>query len=57
MYIAYKFRMYPADEQKMTINKNFGCSRFIYNYYLTDIKEHKYLNATACIDHYVKHLK
>ena len=57
MYIAYKFRMYPAYEQKVLINKNFGCSRFIYNYYLTYIKEHKYLNATACINHYVKHLK
>ena len=57
MYIAYKFRMYPTNEQKVLINKNFGCSRFIYNYYLTYIKEHKYLNATACIEHYVKHLK
>ena len=49
--------MYPTNEQKVLINKNFGCSRFIYNYYLTYIKEHKYLNATACIEHYVKHLK
>ena len=57
MYIAYKFRIYPTDEQKVLINKNFGCSRFIHNYYLTYIKEHKYLNATACIDHYVKYLK
>ena len=57
MYIAYKFRIYPTDEQKIIINKNFGCSRFVYNYYLTYIKEHKYLNATACINHYVKHLK
>ena len=57
MYIAYKFRMYPNDEQKVLINKNFGCSRFIYNYYLTYIKEHKYMNAKACIDHYIKYLK
>ena len=57
MYIAYKFRIYPTDEQRIIINKNFGCSRFVYNYYLTYIKEHKYLNATACINHYVKHLK
>ena len=57
MYIAYKFRIYPTDDQKIIINKNFGCSRFVYNYYLTYIKEHKYLNATACINHYVKHLK
>ena len=57
MYIAYKFRIYPTDDQKINLNKNFGCSRFVYNYYLTYIKEHKYLNATACINHYVKHLK
>lgn len=57
MYIAYKFRLYPNDEQKILIHKNFGCSRFVYNYYLTYIKEHKYLNASACIEHYVKHLK
>jgi len=37
MYIVYKFRMYPTDEQKILINKNFGCSRFIYNYYLHEI--------------------
>ena len=57
MYMAYKFRIYPTDEQKVLINKNFGCSRFIHNYYLNYIKEHKYLNAIACIDHYVKYLK
>ena len=57
MYKAYKFRIYPNDEQKVLINKNFGCARFVYNYYLTYIKEHKYLNATACINHYVKQLK
>ena len=57
MYKAYKFRLYPNDEQKVLINKNFGCSRFVYNYYLTYIKEHKYLNANACISHYVNELK
>ena len=57
MYMAYKFRMYPTLEQKVLINKNFGCSRFIYNYYLTYIKEHKYIDAKTCIEHYVKILK
>ena len=57
VYKAYKFRIYPNDEQKVLINKNFGCARFVYNYYLTYIREHKYLNATACINHYVKQLK
>ena len=34
MYKAYKFRMYPDDNQKVFISKSFGCSRFIYNSFL-----------------------
>ena len=57
MYKAYKFRLYPNDEQKIFINKYVGCSRFIYNYYLNYIKENKYMNANACISDYVNNLK
>lgn len=32
---AYKFRLYPNNNQKELINRTFGCSRFIYNYYLS----------------------
>jgi len=39
MYRAYKFRLYPTKEQKTYINKNFGCSRLVYNYYLNNIKK------------------
>ena len=31
---AYKFRLYPNNEQKELINKTLGCNRFIYNYFL-----------------------
>ena len=31
---AYKYRIYPNEEQKELIAKTFGCSRFVYNYYL-----------------------
>ena len=31
---AYKFRLYPTNEQKELINKTFGCSRLVYNYCL-----------------------
>ena len=31
---AYKFRLYPTDEQEILIRKTFGCSRYVYNYYL-----------------------
>lgn len=33
---AYKFRIYPNDEQKVFFNKCFGCVRFIYNKILED---------------------
>ena len=31
---AYKFRIYPNDEQKVLFAKTFGCVRFVYNYWL-----------------------
>lgn len=36
---AYKFRFYPTNEQKILINKTFGCTRLIYNYYLNKKQE------------------
>lgn len=33
---AYKFRLYPNNEQKQLINKTFGSVRFIYNTMLSD---------------------
>ena len=32
---AYKFRIYPNKEQEILINKTFGCSRFVFNHFLT----------------------
>lgn len=31
---AYKFRLYPNKEQQILLAKTFGCTRFVYNYYL-----------------------
>ena len=39
IYKAYKFRLYPKEEQRILIHKTFGCSRFVYNYYLNYQKE------------------
>ncbi len=39
IYRAYKFRLYPTEEQKILIHKTFGCSRFVYNYYLNYQRE------------------
>src|SRR5574344_1157863 len=50
---AYKFRLYPNEEQKMQIQKTFGCCRFVYNHYLARrielYKEDKStMNYNAC---------
>ena len=57
MYKSFKFRLYPNKEQKELLNKSFGCSRFIYNYYLSIIKNNGYKNAYANISDYVNSLK
>jgi putative transposase len=42
MYKAYKYRAYPTDSQKVSIEKHFGCARFVYNWGLeTKIKAYK----------------
>lgn len=33
---AYKYRIYPTEEQKVFINKTFGCVRLVYNLMLND---------------------
>ncbi|MED1869811.1 helix-turn-helix domain-containing protein, partial [Bacillus thuringiensis] len=32
---AYKFRIYPNHAQEILINKTIGCSRFIFNHFLS----------------------
>lgn len=34
MILSYKFRAYPNNAQKKLINKTFGCTVYVYNYYL-----------------------
>ena len=41
MLKAYKYRIYPTKKQKELIEKHFGCSRFIYNYFL-DYRQKEY---------------
>lgn len=36
---AYKFRLYPTDEQALFMQKTFGCMRFVYNKMLAERKE------------------
>ena len=36
---TYKFRLYPNKEQAVLLAKHFGCTRFVYNYFLNQRKE------------------
>lgn len=40
---AYKYRIYPNKQQKELLSKHFGCTRFVFNYFLNERKEY-YLN-------------
>ncbi len=51
---AYRFRLYPTNNQKEIINKTLGCTRAIYNYYLDKKqalykKENKNMSVYDCI--------
>jgi len=37
---AYKFRLYPTDDQQVSFAKSFGCARFIWNRMLADKIKH-----------------
>lgn len=41
MLKAYKYRIYPTTDQKVLLNKTFGCCRFVYNRML-DLKKQAY---------------
>ena len=53
MLKAYKYRIYPNQEQQIQIAKTFGCCRFVYNQVLAYRKnqyetEKKSMNKTSC---------
>lgn len=49
MYKTYKLRLYPDDKQRILIHKTCGCTRFIYNYFLRDCKEHDIKKLMRCV--------
>ena len=62
MLKAYKYRLYPNEEQKIQLSKTFGCVRFVYNYYLAkNIElyktEQKHMSKIDCNNHCNKELK
>lgn len=48
---AYKYRIYPNKKQQELIQKTFGCSRFVYNYFL-DLKIKEYRNNGKSLSYY-----
>ena len=62
MLKAYKYRIYPDNEQKVQIAKTFGCCRFVYNQTLcyrkqTYEKENKSISKTDCNNYCNRELK
>lgn len=62
MLKAYKYRIYPNQEQQVQIAKTFGCCRFVYNQVLAYRKsqyetEKKNMNRTACNNYCTQVLK
>ena len=52
---TYKFRLYPNMEQAELMEKHFGCSRFVYNYFLSQRKEQYRLTGKS--DNYYEQAK
>jgi len=50
---TYRFQLKPNKEQEMLLNKHFGCSRFVYNYFLNERKE-QYLENKKSNNYYVQ---
>lgn len=62
MLKAYKYRIYPNNEQRAQIAKTFGCCRFVYNHtlaYRREIyeKEKKSVSKTDCNNYCNRELK
>ena len=57
MYKSFKFRVYQDKEQLNLLNKSFGCTRFVYNYYLSKIIENGCKDVYSNISDYVNNLK
>ena len=62
MLKAYKYRIYPNSEQRVLIEKHFGCSRFVFNWALALQKRYyamfgKSLSRSKMQSHLVKKKK
>ena len=44
MFKAYKFRLYPDEEQQILLEKHFGSCRFVWNHFL-DLRNRQYVET------------
>lgn len=49
--LAYKYRIYPTEEQQVLLGKTFGCKRVIFNHYLNEQQE-RYKNKEKHLSNY-----
>ena len=62
MHKAFKFRLLPTKEQEVLLAKHFGCTRFIYNHFLSEKQKHylenkETLKFNACQNMLIKQKK
>jgi putative transposase len=49
--LAYKYRIYPTEDQQVLLSKTFGCKRVIFNHYL-EIQETRFKNEEPRLSHF-----
>ncbi|KAF0183712.1 MAG: putative transposase [Nitrospirae bacterium] len=48
MHKAYRYRIYPTTEQKLFLDRHYGCCRFVYNHFLA-LRKEKWKNEQASL--------
>lgn len=49
--LAYKYRIYPTEDQQILLSKTFGCKRAIFNHYLNE-QQARYANKEKHLSNY-----
>jgi putative transposase len=49
--LAYKYRIYPTEDQEVLLSKTFGCKRVIFNHYL-EVQQTRYKNNEKNLSHF-----
>ena len=52
IFRTYQFELQPTQEQKVLLDKHFGCVRFVFNHFLNERKEQYQLDKKS--DNYYK---